>query len=150
MSYTKSSIRLRVKTEYNSSILQELHVSYPTKKKKKSQTHKNELYSTSPPFLKWQATEFTLNNAITTEKKLMNAVAKISGLEKTTGLLYTWVWKWWHALVLKHRSTSDNVQKMIQFYQFFCKLTHTCQTPFFGPDIYVRELKFITLWCCFE
>jgi len=23
----------------------------------------------------------------------MNAVAKISGLEKTGGLLYTWVWK---------------------------------------------------------
>ena len=93
MSYTKSSIRLRVKTEYNSSILQ--RTAYiVSHQKKKSQTHKNELYSTSPPFLKWQATEFTLNNAITTEKKLMNAVAKISGLEKTTGLLYTWVWKW--------------------------------------------------------
>jgi len=32
---------------------------------------------------------FTLNSAITTEKKLMNAVAKISGLEKTGDLLYT-------------------------------------------------------------
>lgn len=32
---------------------------------------------------------FTLNNAITTEKKLINAVAKISGLEKAAGLLYT-------------------------------------------------------------
>ena len=33
----------------------------------------------------------TLNNAITTEKKLMNAVAKITGLEKEAGLLNTWV-----------------------------------------------------------
>ena len=32
---------------------------------------------------------FTLNSAITTEKKLMNAVAKINDLEKTGGLLYT-------------------------------------------------------------
>lgn len=32
---------------------------------------------------------FTLNNAITTEKKLINAVAKITGLEKTAGLLNT-------------------------------------------------------------
>ena len=33
----------------------------------------------------------TLNNAITTEKKLINAVAKMRGLEKTAGLLRTWV-----------------------------------------------------------
>lgn len=32
---------------------------------------------------------FTLNNAMTTEKKLINAVAKITGLEKTAGLLNT-------------------------------------------------------------
>jgi hypothetical protein len=34
-----------------------------------------------------------LNSAITTEKKLINAVAKIRGLERTGGLPYTWVWK---------------------------------------------------------
>lgn len=33
----------------------------------------------------------TLNKAITTEKKLINAVAKIRGLEKTAGLLNTWI-----------------------------------------------------------
>ena len=38
--------------------------------------------------------ELTLNNAITTEKKLIKAVAKITGLEKTAGLLYTQVWTW--------------------------------------------------------
>jgi hypothetical protein len=31
----------------------------------------------------------TLNNAITTEKKVMNAVANINGFEKTAGLLKT-------------------------------------------------------------
>ena len=38
--------------------------------------------------------ELTLNNAITTEKKLIKAVAKITGLEKTAGLLYTQVCTW--------------------------------------------------------
>jgi hypothetical protein len=33
-----------------------------------------------------------LNKAITTEKKLMNAVAKIRDLEKIAGLLNTKVW----------------------------------------------------------
>lgn len=42
--------------------------------------------------LKSRAT-FTLNNAITTEKKLMNAVAKIRGFEMIAGLLNTWVWE---------------------------------------------------------
>lgn len=42
------------------------------------------------PFLR-EKIAVTLNNAITTEKKLINAVAKIRGLENTAGLLYTWV-----------------------------------------------------------
>lgn len=57
--------------------------------------------------MKWERKKrrrraFTLNNAITTEKKLINAVAKISGLEKAAGLLYTWIWKMLDKLELNH------------------------------------------------
>ena len=44
----------------------------------------------------------TLNNAITTEKKLMNAVANINGLEKKAGLLNTKVWTMVHELGTKN------------------------------------------------
>lgn len=43
----------------------------------------------------------TLNSAITTEKKLINAVAKINGLEKLAGLLKTNVWK-----IYQHKTPS--------------------------------------------
>lgn len=42
---------------------------------------------------------FTLNNAITIEKKLINAVAKIKEREKTGGLWNTWVCKHLYILV---------------------------------------------------
>lgn len=70
------------------------------KSRKKNQ--QKDAFSTVPIvyislFSGWKIAD-TLNNAITTEKKLINAVAKIRGLEKTAGLLYTWVWKTMHIL----------------------------------------------------
>jgi hypothetical protein len=83
MSYTKSSISLKL------NILLQLYQTFFFKIPKL----KTENYFLLVHHSENRKVAFTLNNAITTEKKLMNAVAKISGHEKTAGLLYTWVWK---------------------------------------------------------
>lgn len=71
------------------------HIQPKSGKKKKKKANEeirilDSSYTYAMPFLR-EKIAVTLNNAITTEKKLINAVAKIRGLENTAGLLYTWV-----------------------------------------------------------
>lgn len=74
-----------------------------------------------------------MKSAITTEKKVINPVANISGFEKTAGLLKTKVWSICMYILLVIRTRKGRTNHMLQLVNRRMKLLHA--KPLFSTKI---------------